>query len=432
MTTVITMLVTALVALAVGALLVERRRVAVARRVDSITAKLRGETPITSGGLRTALERLDRVAEQHADVAPVEQLEVERYRAALGSITLGVLLVDESGDTIYKNPFAETFLEGRHGDALVGQTIDELAARALAEAPAEREVQVYGPPRKTLFVTATPIREDGFDLGAVILIDDITEQERLDAMRRDFVANISHELRTPIGAVSLLAETMADESDPAVIEKLASRISGESERLAHTVDDLLELSRIEHGSDETFEPVVVQHVIGAAHDRVRAAAEQRGIGIGVTMPSEELVVEGDARQLTSAVFNLLDNGVKYIGNDGGVVSVRARQVGREVELVVQDSGIGVPRKDLERIFERFYRVDRGRSRASGGTGLGLAIVRHVVANHGGRISVDSTEGEGTTFTLQLPARRTAGDEGQEPEGPSNDDGNGDQEVVHRE
>lgn len=338
-----------------------------------------------------------------ADMAPDDTVML---RSALEVIPLGVVLIDAEGRRAFCNDFASAFVDGRHGEAVVARAIDELAHSAVAHGVVgEREVLIYGPPRRTLFVSARPIGGDGGEAGVIVLIDDVTEQERIDAIRRDFVANISHELRTPIGAMSLLAETLVDETDPEVTAALAGRLSGEAHRLGDTVNDLLQLSRIEHGSDEGFEPVVLQSVVASATDRVRAAAEQHGVRIGVAMPDRDLVVRGDQIQMNSAVFNLLDNAVKYTGAENGSISIRARRLDDQVELVVQDSGIGIPRKDLDRIFERFYRVDRGRSRASGGTGLGLAIVRHVVANHGGRIDVDSTEGEGTTFTLQLPAMR---------------------------
>ncbi len=416
----------AVVCLAGAAVLVARHRVRLTRRIDATTAEVTGEQVMPSRSLDAALGRLAGAVEEEGHAVSDDRVEAQRYRASLAAIPLGVVLFDEQGRLAFRNPYAASFLEGRHGDVIVGETIDQLAQVASSAEPIEREVHIYGPPRRTLHVVASPITDDGLRLGAVVLIDDITERERLDAIRRDFVANISHELRTPIGAMSLLADTLADEPDSDVVAGLAERISTEADRLAHTVDDLLQLSRIEHGSDDEFEPVVLQRVISAAHDRVRAAAEQHRVTIGVNLPDQDLLVHGDAIQLTSAVFNLLDNGVKYIGADGGQVSVRARRSGGNVELVVQDSGIGVPRKDLDRIFERFYRVDRGRGRASGGTGLGLAIVRHVVANHRGHIGVDSAEGEGTTFTLQLPALPCPGADDTEPderpEVPSRDEG----------
>jgi two-component system sensor histidine kinase SenX3 len=221
-------------------------------------------------------------------------------------------------------------------------------------------------------------------------------------MRRDFVANISHELKTPVGALSLLAETISSETDASVIRRLAERMQDESMRVGRTIDDLLELSRIEAEEAPRREPVPVHLAVAEAADRVAPAAEQREISIAVAEPPHRLTVLGDRRQLVSAVYNLLDNAVKY-SDAGSTVEVVTVTNGAWVELAVRDHGDGIPVRDLERIFERFYRVDRARSRETGGTGLGLAIVRHVANNHKGEVRVTSREGEGSTFTLRLPA-----------------------------
>jgi two-component system, OmpR family, sensor histidine kinase SenX3 len=396
---------------------VQRRRLAV--RLDAVSSTLAGDVVIASPTPELATDRLERLAARPAAVEAGRRQpsDSDQYRTALDTITLGVVIIDLDGRIRYRNPFAATFLDGRHGAAVVGHVIDELAATALDADGGEREVQLYGPPRRKLFVSASPILTATGREGAVVMIDDITEQERLDAIRRDFVANISHELRTPIGAMSLLAETLVGESDPEIVESLSGRLSLEANRLGRTIEDLLQLSRIEHGSDDDFVPVVIQSVIATAHDRVRAAADQRDVEIGVACPTRDLVVRGDERQLSSAVFNLLDNAVKYIGEGGGNVSVRTREVDEQVEI-----------PDLRALLP-------GRPQAgapdSGGTGLGLAIVRHVIANHGGRIEVESTEGEGTTFTMFLPAadgtRRDDPDR-QDSYPPPPDDGN-DHEVT---
>ena len=235
----------------------------------------------------------------------------------------------------------------------------------------------------------------------LVVIDDVTDRRRLEAVRRDFVANISHELKTPVGALALLAETLLAEDDPAVAQRLAERMLAEAFRVGRTIDDLLELSRIEADEEARRDDVPVHLVIAEAVDRVRPAAEQQGITIEVEEPPQRLAVAGDRRQLVSATYNLLENAVKY-SDQGSSVQVRARTDGRWVDIEVEDHGIGIPRRDLERVFERFYRVDRARSRETGGTGLGLAIVRHVASNHAGEVRVESAEGEGSTFTLRLP------------------------------
>ena len=238
--------------------------------------------------------------------------------------------------------------------------------------------------------------------GAFLVIEDISERQRLDSVRRDFVANISHELKTPVGALGLLAETLLDEDDPEVSRRLIERMQREAFRVARTIDDLLQLSQIEASEPPEREVVGVDLLIDDAVDRTRAAADMRSVDLVVTDAPADLAVVGDRRQLVSAIANLCDNAVKY-SDPHSKVELRARRAGPWVEIDVIDQGIGIPARDQERVFERFYRVDRARSRDTGGTGLGLAIVRHVVQNHDGEISVSSREGDGSTFTLRLPA-----------------------------
>jgi two-component system sensor histidine kinase SenX3 len=238
-------------------------------------------------------------------------------------------------------------------------------------------------------------------MGALVVVDDVTDRRRLEAVRSDFVANISHELKTPVGAIGLLAETLLAEDDPAVVRRLAERMVGEAFRVGRTIDDLLALTQIEAEEGGRRDQVPVHLFVAEAVERVRPAAEQQGITIEVEEAAPRLVVLGDRRQLVSAAYNLLDNAVQY-SDAGSSVQVQARTDGRWVDLSVADHGIGIPPRDLERVFERFYRVDRARSRKTGGTGLGLAIVRHVASNHAGDVRVESVEGEGSTFTLRLP------------------------------
>jgi two-component system sensor histidine kinase SenX3 len=240
--------------------------------------------------------------------------------------------------------------------------------------------------------------------GAIALLEDTTERRRLEEVRRDFVANISHELRTPIGAIALLTETMAAESDADLLLRLARRLHVEALRVSRTVDDLLLLSRIENNEEAVREPVVVADALSEAAERVASAASERHIELKVDLADPAVRMRGDRRQLVSAVYNLLDNAVKYSDADSLVV-LRTLPVNGAGNLAieVEDRGIGIPARDLDRIFERFYRVDQARSRRTGGTGLGLSIVRHVAENHDGRITARSCEGEGSTFVLTLPA-----------------------------
>ncbi|MDE0614114.1 MAG: ATP-binding protein [bacterium] len=324
-----------------------------------------------------------------------------RLRLSLDAITQGVVMADADGTVLYRNPYSQPFTEARHGEALVEAAVSELLAEAALGRAVEREVELFGPPRQCLFVSAMPLRLEGKHYGSVALIDDITEPQRLDAMRRDFVANISHELRTPMGALSLLAETLAGETDPEVVSRLAVRVQAEAIRLSDIMDDLLELSRIESNEASERAPVAIQHVISDALSRARATAEEKDVPIETALPALDLVVRADRRQLTSAVFNLLDNAVKY-SEATRPVRVTTRLEGNWVEVEVRDQGYGIPLRHQERIFERFYQVDRSRGQTDGGVGLGLAIVRHVATNHGGEVRVESTEGEGSSFTLAVP------------------------------
>ena len=236
--------------------------------------------------------------------------------------------------------------------------------------------------------------------GAFVVVEDQTLERRTETVRRDFVANISHELKTPIGALGLLAETIRGETDLQIVDRMAARMTLEAERVSRTVDDLLELSSIEFGVDRDLVLLDAADVIAEAVARMAPAAENARIEM-VTRVEDGLLLRGDRPQLVSALFNLIDNAVKY-SSPGAVVRITAATTVGRIEMAVHDEGVGIPRRDLDRIFERFYRVDRARSRGTGGTGLGLAIVRHIANNHGGEVTVESTEGVGTTFTIWLP------------------------------
>ncbi|HVB45438.1 MAG TPA: ATP-binding protein [Streptosporangiaceae bacterium] len=237
----------------------------------------------------------------------------------------------------------------------------------------------------------------------LLLAEDQTERRRVEEVRRDFVANTSHELKTPVGALALLAETVEDAADdPEAVRRFAGRMRQEAARLTNLVQDLITLSRIQ-AAEPIPDPVPadLDAVVAEALDRCRMKATARGIELAAT-GTRHLSVLGDEDLLVTALRNLLDNAVAYSPEKTRVV-VSTRKDGDEaIELSVADQGIGIPERDLERIFERFYRVDPARSRVTGGTGLGLAIVKHVTAAHGGKVTVTSKEGAGSTFTLRLP------------------------------
>ena len=256
---------------------------------------------------------------------------------------------------------------------------------------------MYGPPEVAVIIAADRL-PDGF---AVATIEDVSERRRLDAVRTDFVANTSHELKTPVGALAVLAEALTDEDDLVVVHRVADRMVSEAHRVARTIDDLMELSRIELGGDPVRDRVDVADVVSEAVERAAALAESRKIVVAALDLPDDVHVLGDRRQLSSALGNLVENAVKY-SEPGASVQIRVRSHGGRAELMVADQGIGIPASEHSRIFERFYRVDKGRSRDTGGTGLGLSIVRHVATNHGGEVLVSSQEGEGSTFVLRVP------------------------------
>ena len=237
----------------------------------------------------------------------------------------------------------------------------------------------------------------------LVLAEDHTHARRVEEVRRDFVANVSHELKTPVGGIALLAEAVLDaRDDPEAVSRFAARIQVESTRLTRLVKEIVDLSRLQV-ADTLHEPelVSIPAVVAEAVDRVRVAAESRQISLE-TVADERASVFGDAELLATAIANLVSNAVNY-SEPGTRVAVAARRVGDTVEVTVSDQGQGIPASEQGRIFERFYRVDAARSRATGGTGLGLAIVKHVCATHGGDVSVWSEEGRGSTFTMRLPA-----------------------------
>jgi two-component system sensor histidine kinase SenX3 len=346
----------------------------VARRVDRSTVPAQPEAPPR--------------AEAVDDLGSV-------LRTAADQLDLGVVVADSSGSVIYRNRAAMA-MNGTH----VGVIIEDHIGRALAAArDGERIddlVELHGPPRVALQLVAEPM-PGGYAVGTV---EDVSERTRINMMRTDFVANISHELKTPVGAIAVLGEALFGETDVAVIERVAGRMVGEARRAVDAIDDLLELSRIESGP--LLEEVVeLDDVVAAAIARGRVVDESKGVTVTSFDGHPNVKLRADSRQLVAALGNLVENAVKYSDADG-VVQVRTRIDERAIEVMVADHGIGIPARDLERIFERFYRVDRARSRTTGGTGLGLSIVRHVASNHGGEVLVSSQEGEGSTFVLRLP------------------------------
>jgi two-component system, OmpR family, sensor histidine kinase SenX3 len=350
------------------------------------------------------LERLAEAERRSAELderAEQAAAEVARLRGAIEALPHAVVVCDQAGAVVLRNRRSLDVEGGRHAAALVDRAIEEVVAAGGGVRPATQTLELHGPPPRTLQVTGTPMGRGDRPLGTVVLVDDVSELRRLEAMRRDFVANVSHELRTPVGAMGVLAETLADERDPDVMRRLAGRITAEAERAGRLIDGLLDLSRIEAGG-VVRSRLEIGAVVAAAAERMAPLAQQLGVEVVVPGTPEGATLDGDEHQLVSAVANLLENAVKY-SESGSSVEVRTSASPGWVEVIVADHGVGIPAKDLERVFERFYRVDQARSRDTGGTGLGLSIVRHVTTNHGGEIVVESEEGIGSVFTLRLPS-----------------------------
>jgi two-component system sensor histidine kinase SenX3 len=534
-----------LVAAVAVATLVGRRsgRRALSQRLTALGSRLGLDTPTEDGSIETALSHLEQVTGAATEAVAEASADAIRLRRSLDTFPQGVVLCDETGTVVYRNARANALMTSRHGDPIAAQAVTELLEDAWDHGSAERTLDLYGPPRRTLTVRALLIDDGRRPLGVIAMIEDVSERRRLEEIRRDFVANVSHELKTPMAALGLLAETLVAEPDVEVAHRLANRIHNEAFRVSRIIDDLLDLSRIESEEAPPREPVLVNLVMAEAVERVRATADQRGITITLSEPDPPVAVLGDRRQLVSAMHALIENAVTY-SYDGSTVAVSGQvatadvdeggnpvrperevesasstasvgnpvrperevepdsstaSVGnpvrpeREVEpasstasalvgapsgaarrtpppappaagasgggaaaggpgsseagsgassfrpepldegtdvsggpdrlgtvphrregatgrhttrstvrLSVVDHGVGIPSRDLDRIFERFYRVDLGRSRVTGGTGLGLSIVRHVASNHQGWVEVESREGEGSTFTLVLP------------------------------
>ncbi len=351
---------------------------------------------------------------------------------ALADLRLGVVVFGGDGEELYRNRTAEEFKTARHGNALTEAALERVVEGALIGLSLEEKLDLYGPPQRSLRVQASPILEGDQVNGVTAVVEDVTDARHVERVRSDFVANVSHELRTPVGAMSVLAETLADCEDADVASRLTSRIQREAVRMSETIADLLVLSRLDSGNVTASDTTDLTSVVAMAIDRVSEAAVQRGVEVVVEKGQDgPILVDGEQGQLVSAVANLLDNAIKYTAikytdtaaasepdHVGGAssgdrtdsevtVSIDIKGGSSsadlpEAVLAVSDRGIGVPETDLNRIFERFYRVDSARSRDTGGTGLGLSIVRNTVINHDGTIDVESVEGRGSTFTIRLP------------------------------
>ncbi|MDJ0663990.1 MAG: ATP-binding protein [Acidimicrobiia bacterium] len=383
------------IALGIALLQVNRARNAFRRRLQSeLGSASSSETSIL--GAATSLQ--DQVQEGDD--------RIEQLKSALNASPMGIVIVDDDATEVFSNRTASLYASGRAGDAVVGMRLRELIDEVIATGEErEHQVEVFTPPPRKIQLNVSPMLIGSRRTGALAVAHDVTDRSEVDTIRRDFVANASHELKTPLGALRLLAEALTTTPDRSVQETLSNRIQTEASRMTKLVEDILDLSLIEE--HQTVRGVVdLADVIHDAMQKTELAAGTQGIE--VIAKCEQVRVVGDPRRLTSAVANLLENAINYTAAKGeeapAPVEVRVTRSGDLAVIEVEDRGIGIAERHQRRIFERFYRVDRGRSRESGGTGLGLAIARHVVENHWGEIELESTPGRGSVFRIKLPAR----------------------------
>ena len=326
--------------------------------------------------------------------APEDQLE--RFMDALDLLPIGIVIVDLKLNRRVRNNAAAAMTGVRYVDILVDQAVDAMIDEIKIAKSGNRILEAVAGTTRYFKISGQAMD----DQRGIVTVEDITEKSRIDTVQTDFVANLSHELKTPIGAVAALADSLSGETETEVVWRLAERIVTESHRMSRIVDDLLDLSRVEFGGTEEWTDIDLATVLVEVVSTNQYAAKRQGLGLSLT-GSAELLVRGDRSQLVSVFSNLVDNAIKY-SEIGGVVNVSSTIKGEEIMVSVTDHGIGIAERDQKRIFERFYRVDKARSRATGGTGLGLSIVRHIVLEHGGAIDIRSEEGVGSTFTVRLP------------------------------
>ncbi|MFM7251328.1 MAG: ATP-binding protein [Planctomycetaceae bacterium] len=340
-----------------------------------------------------------------------------QQEAVLGSMIEGVLAVDARQRIVSLNRAAAELL-GIDPGGVVGRPIQEVVRNAdlrqfALEAidrgePVEDDIVLRAARDRVLRVRGTPLRDATGEGGAVVVVEDITDIRHLENVRRDFVANVSHELKTPVASIKGFVETLLDGrvDDPADRRRFLEIVGRQADRLGLIIEDLLSLSRVEQAEgmgDLPVEPVKVGDLIRTVIAECGPRAEARSIRLDVDCPPD-LVAEVNAPLLEQALINLVDNAIKY-SEPGHPVRVAGGTAGGVFELAVRDEGAGIAAEHLPRLFERFYRVDKGRSRKIGGTGLGLSIVKHIAQAHGGSVTVESAPGSGSTFRILLPARR---------------------------
>lgn len=352
------------------------------------------------------LRRRAGLSHTQAEISPTVSPQLE---ATVDLLRSAALVVGPYDEVLHSNPQARTIglVRGtRVSPDEVLELVRDVRQRGQAVGTVLKLRREPGTPSRELALRVTSMA------GGIVLViaDDRSAEVRTDEIKRDFVANVSHELKTPVGAIHILAEAVEQAADdPDAVHRFAGRMIKESERLSELVQQIIALSRLQ-SDDPLLQPVVVEvdDIVDSAAAQCDELARARSVNL-TTSGTPHLLVLGDEEQLTSAVVNLILNAINY-SDEGARVSVTSRLVDEDgdyfVEIAVADNGIGIRTDDLERVFERFYRVDYDRSRSKGGTGLGLSIVKHIMGAHGGTVNVWSKVGQGSTFTLRLPAHDT--------------------------
>ncbi|HOV78461.1 MAG TPA: ATP-binding protein [Bacillota bacterium] len=354
------------------------------------------------------------IARQLRNTIEDVMLERNRTQAVLSGMSEGVIALDIWGRVVFINQVAEelfriTMAASRGKNILRvirNYDLEKILNHALETGcSTKKHVQIFTPEPRVFQVHVTPLRNAGNDRGGVVaLLKDITERKMLEEMRSEFVANVSHELRTPLTSIKGFAETLIDGAleDPQVTRHFLEIINTETDRLSRLIDELLNLSRIESGKAlPNLQSLKIRELVDKAVAILQPRAKKKNIAIELDIPDNLPMVQADSDMINQVLINLIENAVSYT-QPGGLVNIRASVYEDQIRVEVQDNGIGIPPENLSRIFERFYRVDKARSRELGGTGLGLSIVKHIIEAHHGRVEVESKAGAGSTFSFNLP------------------------------
>jgi len=366
---------------------------------------------------RRAITRVARAAEQTARVMQqqIDLLIAERNQAGaiLDSMAEGVIALDGQGCVLQLNPAAARLFSLEAGvatgkplmEVIRHHELNELVAQVRTrQQPGSRELTLLHPVARTLMACAVSCaRTEPAGPSVVVVIQDLTELHRYERLRREFVANVSHELKSPLTAIRSLTETLLTGAleDAANRHRFVTLVDEEAARLGRLIEDLLQLSQIESQPvTPRVQAVPLRPLVQEVFATLQPELAKRRVRVSMTL-KEQWVVQADSDRLRQVLMNLLDNAIKY-NREGGSITVTAEPEGQLLRIGVADTGIGIPAEDAPRIFERFYRVDKARSRELGGTGLGLSIVKHIVESHGGTVTVTTRPGEGSTFSFTLP------------------------------